>query len=113
MSRRKTRFHSGLRDCVHICGADDIANANGMPAFRVRVLGLGFKFPTGACSGSELEAQVAQLKREYSRVGDQLESEQTRIMQARSRHNVPHLSCMTAPLIPCNYHRNISPGAKV
>jgi hypothetical protein len=36
-----------------------------------------------ARADQELRTQVAQLKDEYARVGDQLESEQTRIMQAR------------------------------
>lgn len=35
------------------------------------------------CIGRELQQQVAQLQSEYTRVGDQLESEQTRIMQVR------------------------------
>ena len=34
--------------------------------------------------GQELQQQVAQLQAEYMRVGDQLESEQTRIMQVTS-----------------------------
>ncbi len=32
-------------------------------------------------SGRELQQQVAQLQSEYTHVGDQLESEQTRILQ--------------------------------
>ena len=40
------------------------------------------QLPKGpAHTGQELQQQVAQLQAEYSRVGDQLESEQTRIMQ--------------------------------
>ena len=38
---------------------------------------------TSWCVGRELQQQVAQLQSEYTRVGDQLESEQTRIMQVR------------------------------
>lgn len=38
------------------------------------------------CVGRELQQQVAQLQSEYSRVGDQLESEQTRIMQVCPAH---------------------------
>jgi len=35
-------------------------------------------------SGRELQQQVAQLQSEYTHVGDQLESEQTRILQVLS-----------------------------
>ena len=38
--------------------------------------------------GRELQQQVAQLQAEYLRVGDQLESEQTRIMQVLPPHHL-------------------------
>ena len=51
------------------------------------------------CVGRELQQQVAQLQSEYTRVGDQLESEQTRIMQVR------HLQAASKGLAPEEAHR--------
>ena len=48
-----------------------------------------------SCTGRELQQQVAQLQAEYSRVGDQLESEQTRIMQVLTEHP-PTAACACA-----------------
>lgn len=47
-----------------------------------------------ARADEELRTQVAQLKDQYAQVGDRLESEQTRIMQARSRdlHKIAYLA---------------------
>lgn len=45
------------------------------------------------CSGRELQQQVAQLQAEYLRVGDQLESEQTRIMQVPANTS-PATTCI-------------------
>ena len=50
------------------------------------------------CTGRELQQQVAQLQSEYTRVGDQLESEQTRIMQVR------HLQVASKCLAPEQPH---------
>ena len=33
------------------------------------------------CAGSQLRQQVAELQRQYTQMGDQLENEQNRIMQ--------------------------------